>query len=188
MFFVYNQRHISNYQKYRVKRFQRSQNIWLFATKNILRLRFSKRKKTGSLMFVYGEGFLQGVWTLLSFTVHSTENCFVPTAGSFVYVGVPDIGMSRGPKTPTDPPHFLLIYKPFSCIFWHTMSPVHTFFCINKLNLFCSTSPISVTLTIGVLERKTQLTVFALHDFFKEHLSRVTQIEWFIFSNTNYKV
>lgn len=117
MFFVYNQRHISNYQKYRVKRFQRSQNIWLFATKNILRLRFSKRKKTGSVMFVYVEGFLQGVWTLLSFTVHSTENCFVPTAGSFVYVGVPDIGMSRGPKTLTDPPHFLLIYKPSSCIF-----------------------------------------------------------------------
>lgn len=117
MFFVYNQRHISNYQKYRVKRFQRSQNIWLFATKNILRLRFSKRKKNRKRDVWYLEGFLQGVWTLLSFTVHSTENCFVPTAGSFVYVGVPDIGMSRGPKTPTDPPHFLLIYKPSSCIF-----------------------------------------------------------------------
>lgn len=115
--FVYNQKHISNYKKYHVKWFQRLQTLWLLATKNILRLRLSKRKKTGSVMFVYVEGFLQGVWTLLSFTVHSTENCFVRTAWSFVYAGVPDIGMARGPKTPTDPPHFFLIYKPSSCIF-----------------------------------------------------------------------
>lgn len=57
-------------------------------------------------MFVDVKRFLQGVRTLSSFTVHSNKHFSVLAAETFVLEDVPEAGMERGRKTPTDQPRF----------------------------------------------------------------------------------
>lgn len=80
-------------------------------------------------------------------------------------------------------PHFALIYEPFPAI-RHKMSLIHTFSAQIEFHLLCSTSPTIITVPFpkGVLERQMQEFCSAIF-FFTWHLSRVTQSEWFMYSN-----
>lgn len=127
--------------------------------------------KTWRVMFVDVKWFLRSN-TIIS---HCTFNSLfsVLTAAPFVLGNVPDAGMAIGWKTLTDQP-----YKPSSCILWHEMSLMHTFFA--KEQISSSMQYLSHNCTISnICFEKKNATAFAWH-LCTWHMSRVKQSEWFL--------